>query len=187
MGHPICRVVSFEIVGRYTLRVTFDDGSTQVIDFSPVLRGELFGQLQDLALFNQIRADLEAHTLVWLNGADFDPATLHDWPEHIAALSALARRWGLGAAWSGPLTPAFHPRCPFPTTRCRAEVPRPLPADGALVACHGVEVSAATTIVSQRGRGAEPPRVSHSEPPRRPLCTAEPPGGGAIAREPHCQ
>jgi hypothetical protein len=32
-------------------------------------------------------------TAVWPNGADFDPATLHDWPEHIDALTALARKW----------------------------------------------------------------------------------------------
>ena len=98
MGHPIYRVVSFDIVGRYTLRVTFDDGSAQVIDFSPVLRGEMFGPLRDSALFNQVRVDCEAHTLVWPNGADFDPATLHDWPEQVVALSALAQRWELGAA-----------------------------------------------------------------------------------------
>jgi hypothetical protein len=35
----------------------------------------------------------EVHTLVWPSGADFDPATLHDWPEHEADMIALARRW----------------------------------------------------------------------------------------------
>jgi peptide/nickel transport system ATP-binding protein len=34
---------------------------------------------------------------------------------------------------------AFHPRCPFAEARCRREIPRPLPAAGTLVACHGVE------------------------------------------------
>jgi len=42
-----------------------------------------------------------------------------------------------------PLDPppgcAFHPRCPLAAERCRAEVPRPLPAGDALVACHAVE------------------------------------------------
>lgn len=98
MQHPIYRVVSFDILGRYTLRVSFDDGSAQVIDFGPVLYGELFGPLRDPALFNQVRLDPEAHTLVWPTGADFDPATLHDWPAQVAALSAMARRWELGAA-----------------------------------------------------------------------------------------
>lgn len=93
MKHSIYRVVSFEIVGPYTLKVLFDDGSAQVIDFRPVLRGELYGPLQDIKLFNQVEIDPEAHTLVWPNGADFDPATLHDWPKHLKALKRLAKQW----------------------------------------------------------------------------------------------
>ncbi|WP_395682872.1 ABC transporter ATP-binding protein [Inquilinus sp.] len=34
---------------------------------------------------------------------------------------------------------AFHPRCPLANDRCRQEVPRPLMAGDALVACHAVE------------------------------------------------
>jgi hypothetical protein len=69
-----------------------------VIDFTPVLAGELFGPLRDPALFRQVRIDPEVHTLVWPNGADFDPATLHDWPEHVATLEQLARCWESRAA-----------------------------------------------------------------------------------------
>jgi hypothetical protein len=93
MAHPIYRVVSFDILGPHTLRVTFDDATAQVIDFSPVLAGTLFGPLRDVSRFNQVRIDPEVHTLVWPNGADFDPATLHDWPEHLESLKALSRRW----------------------------------------------------------------------------------------------
>ncbi|MDG2286761.1 MAG: ABC transporter ATP-binding protein, partial [Alphaproteobacteria bacterium] len=43
-----------------------------------------------------------------------------------------------------PITPppgcTFHPRCPFATERCRAEIPLPITtADGSIVTCHGVE------------------------------------------------
>jgi hypothetical protein len=93
MSHPIHRVESFEVVAPYTLRVTFDDGAEQVIDFRPVLAGELYGPLRDLSLFAQVRIDPEVHTLVWPNGADFDPATLHDWPERADALRACAEGW----------------------------------------------------------------------------------------------
>lgn len=36
MDHPIYRVQSFEIVGEYVLRIRFDDGSEQIINFEPV-------------------------------------------------------------------------------------------------------------------------------------------------------
>jgi len=52
--------------------------SVQRIDLEPVLEGETYGPLRDLELFRSVRIDPEAHTLVC--GADFDPATLHDWP-----------------------------------------------------------------------------------------------------------
>ena len=93
MEHGIYRVESFEIISSYTLKVRFDDNTEQVIDFEPILFGELFGPLRDLNLFNQVKIDTEVHTLVWPNGGDFDPATLHDWPELIDNLAARARQW----------------------------------------------------------------------------------------------
>jgi hypothetical protein len=98
MSHPIFRVRDFCVVAPYTLRVTFDDETEQVIDFRPVLGGELFGPLRDLTLFNQVRVDPEVRTLVWPNGADFDPATLHDWPEHVQSLRVRACQWDPRAA-----------------------------------------------------------------------------------------
>ena len=93
MNHPIYRVVSFEIVGPYRIHVRFNDETTQDIDFRPVLEGELFGPPVDEVLFNQVRIDSEVHTLIWSNGADFDPATLHDWPVHEEELRKMAGRW----------------------------------------------------------------------------------------------
>ena len=58
-----------------------------------MLSGALFGPLHDLSVFNQATIDEESHTLVWTNGADFDPAILHDWPERGPAMMVLARRW----------------------------------------------------------------------------------------------
>jgi hypothetical protein len=78
--------------------VAFDDESEQRINFEPVLAGELFGPLRDLILSNKVRLDPEAHTLVWSNGADFDPATLHDWVEYVEALQKQARQWDSVAA-----------------------------------------------------------------------------------------
>jgi hypothetical protein len=100
MEHPIYRVISVEALGDYRLRVGFDDGSTQVIDLEPILEGELYGPLRDPELFTAVEVDPEVGTLVWPNGADFDPATLHDWPVRESAMRELAKRWALAAAGS---------------------------------------------------------------------------------------
>ena len=93
MSHPIYRILQFRIVRPYTIWVAFDDGTEQTIDFRNVLSGELFGPLRDLNLFNQVSLDPEVDTLVWPNGADFDPATLHDWQIHGEALAVRAKNW----------------------------------------------------------------------------------------------
>lgn len=93
MKHAIHRVTAFKIVGPHTLAVTFADGLKRTIDFLPVLKGELYGPLRDTELFKQVQLDPEADTLVWPNGADFDPATLHDWPDVVDDFAALTRRW----------------------------------------------------------------------------------------------
>jgi hypothetical protein len=79
LSHAVHTVTRFEEVAPFTLRVWSEDGTTQVVDFRPVLSGQVFGPLADPRMFNQVRLDEESGTLVWPNGADFDPATLHDW------------------------------------------------------------------------------------------------------------
>ena len=101
MRHQVHRVKAFEIVGPYRLRIEFADGLSRTIDFRLVLEGELYDPLRDLSLFNAVSLDSEVHTIVWPNGADFDPATLHDWPEHEAQLGALAKRWASSASSGG--------------------------------------------------------------------------------------
>ena len=93
MNHPIYRVTSVEHIASYSLRLSFDDGLSRIIDFEPILEGELFGSLRDPVMFARVQLDPEVHTVVWPSGADFDPATLHDWPEHEAAFRAAALRW----------------------------------------------------------------------------------------------
>ena len=93
MAHEIHRVTAFEIISPYTLRVEFEDGTSRIIDFRPVLDGELFRPLRDLEVFNGVQLDSEVGTLVWPNGADFDPATLHDWPHVVEEFARMARRW----------------------------------------------------------------------------------------------
>ena len=88
MKHLIYRVQAFKIVAPYTLQVWFDDNTNKTIDFQPVLDGELYAPLRDLMQFNQVQLDPEVHTLVWPNGADFDPETLHNWEQYAGALKS---------------------------------------------------------------------------------------------------
>ena len=89
MSHPLYDVTEFELVGGYTLRVVFDDDTEQVIDLEPVLHGEMYAPLRDAQVFRRVRLDSEVKTLVWPNGADFDPYVLHEWPR---VVDDLARR-----------------------------------------------------------------------------------------------
>ena len=79
MGHVMVGVVDFEIVAPYTLSVTFDDGTSQIIDFEPVLYGYYYAPLRDKKY--SIRCGLTPRftRCVWPNDADFDPATLYNW------------------------------------------------------------------------------------------------------------
>ncbi len=81
MSHPLFDVTEFAFVADYTLLVRFDDDTAQTIDFEPVLCGKMFGPLRDQSFFRQVRLDPETKTLIWPNGADFDPyVLLHEWP-----------------------------------------------------------------------------------------------------------
>ena len=93
MKHAIHRVTGFEIVGPYSLKVFFKDGISRRIDLESVLEGELYGPLRDPAVFKGVHIDSQVGTLVWPNGADFDPATLHDWPDVAERFTAMARGW----------------------------------------------------------------------------------------------
>ena len=77
MTHDIHRIVEFTHVADFTLRLRFEDGTEQTINFEPVLHGELYGPLADPEVFCQVRLDDEVHTLVWPNGADICPGVLY--------------------------------------------------------------------------------------------------------------
>jgi hypothetical protein len=93
MEHRTFRVIGITLVEHSTLRIRFDDDTEQTIDFTPVLEGEVYGPLRDEKMFQQVEIDPEIHTLVWPNGADFDPETLHDWPQYAASMRGMAKRW----------------------------------------------------------------------------------------------
>lgn len=75
---PIIDVTDVRVLARYIVELTFETGETKVIDLEPLLEGPVFAAIQsDYALFQQVRVDPEAGTIVWPNGADISPRTLH--------------------------------------------------------------------------------------------------------------
>lgn len=61
-------------MSRYVVELTFEGGDVRVLDLEPLLGGPVFEPLTaDYELFRQVRADPEAGTIVWPNGADTSP------------------------------------------------------------------------------------------------------------------
>ncbi len=92
-GHPIVAIGAVEHDGPFTLRLQFDDGATKSINFEPILYGNLYGPLRDPDVFRQVALDPDFETLVWPNGADFDPASLRYWEDELPGFLAAAERW----------------------------------------------------------------------------------------------
>ena len=93
MNHRIVKVKSVSVKGLYKINVLFDDGTEQTIDMEPLLKGPLFGPLKDVNLFRQVQVDAEVATIVWPNGADFDPAILYEWKKYELEFKMRAAQW----------------------------------------------------------------------------------------------
>jgi Protein of unknown function (DUF2442) len=78
MMSAIPRVISVQVQDRYTLTVTFDDGSDRMLDLEPRLFRPVFEPLRDQELFRKVIVDPELGTIVWPNGADLSPEFLYD-------------------------------------------------------------------------------------------------------------
>jgi hypothetical protein len=73
------RVRTLSVLPGYRLAVTFQDGVSGVVDLSGLTSAldlGVFAPLKDQAYFGQARLELGAVT--WPNGADLDPAWMHD-------------------------------------------------------------------------------------------------------------
>lgn len=76
--HP--RVTAVAVVGQFTLRLEFRDGTAGTVDFAPMLASSrgVFEALRDSVAFAAVTVDHEAGTITWPNGADIDPDVLYE-------------------------------------------------------------------------------------------------------------
>jgi hypothetical protein len=69
-------VIEAEYRDGYMIKLTFNDGVEETIDFAQWLEGPVFEPLKDVSYFQ--RFFLEGGTVTWPNGADIAPETLHE-------------------------------------------------------------------------------------------------------------
>lgn len=77
--HDLVHVTAVEVVGEHRLRLSFDNGSAGEVEFGDDDWGGVFDPLKDPAYFARVELDSEIGTIVWPNGADIAPETLHLW------------------------------------------------------------------------------------------------------------
>ena len=75
----LVHVTAVEIAGEHRLRLSFEDGAEGEIDLSAWAWDGVFAPLRDPEFFEQVQLDGELGTIVWPNGADIAPETLHAW------------------------------------------------------------------------------------------------------------
>lgn len=85
----IVHVAAVEYLGEHRLRLRFEDGVEGELDFRADSWRGIFAPLDDPAYFARVELDEELGTIVWPNGADIAPETLHRWvAEHVRQVPA---------------------------------------------------------------------------------------------------
>lgn len=93
MHKTLYKITSFSFKDKYKIEFFFNDGTSKVVDLEPVLYGEMYGPLKNIELFSQAKLDKEVYTVVWPNGADFEPSLLYNWEQHLNELIERAKHW----------------------------------------------------------------------------------------------
>jgi len=71
-------VTSVTYLGKYELRLTFDNGITKDVNLRDELYGEVFEPLKDKDFFRRVKVNTDTNTIEWSNGADFAPEFLYE-------------------------------------------------------------------------------------------------------------
>ena len=89
-------VVHAEYRGDFRIRVTFNDGTDEVIDVRRWLEGPIFEPLKEVEYFR--RFFVEGGAINWPNGADIAPETLYDAATQKKSSNQGTKSAGIGSA-----------------------------------------------------------------------------------------
>jgi hypothetical protein len=73
----IVHVTDVQVLGGHRLGLSFDDGARGEVDFSDEDWKGVFAPLASPEYFGRVELDEELGTIVWPNGVDIAPETLH--------------------------------------------------------------------------------------------------------------
>ena len=76
---PLVHPVEVKVVAGHRLWLRFEDGAEGEVDLTNHSWEGVFAPLEDAEFFARVRVDPELRTIVWPNGADIAPETLHAW------------------------------------------------------------------------------------------------------------
>lgn len=74
---PLVDITGVEVIGKYQLRLTFQDGAVGDVDFRERDWRGVLEPLRDPAYFARVAVDPEAGTIAWPNGVDLAPEPLY--------------------------------------------------------------------------------------------------------------
>jgi hypothetical protein len=75
----LIHVSAVEVVGAHRLRLRFEDGAEGELDMTGWRWTGVFEPLRNSEFFARVQLDEQLGTIVWPNGADLAPETLHRW------------------------------------------------------------------------------------------------------------
>lgn len=74
-------ILTFKLIGDFTIEIIYKDGKKQVIDFSKVKHKGWWKELEDPEYFKQVHLNV-MDNLEWPNGQDFKPEHLYYWEKY---------------------------------------------------------------------------------------------------------
>ena len=75
-NNKILAVIAAEYVGEYTLRLTFNNGESRDVDFTPLMQKGICKKLQDMKYFRSFK--LDPFTVDWNDEIGFAPEYLYE-------------------------------------------------------------------------------------------------------------